>query len=109
MKNFIQTGDSVTVPAPANVESGDGVLVGDMFGVAIIDADSGDDVSLQLTGVVELPKTAAEAWTVGASVYWDGAEDEATTVSTDNTLIGVAVKAADNPSDYGKVRLNGSF
>jgi|GEM_PF-4444391 len=34
MKNYIQPGDSITVPAPADVKSGDLVVVGDLFGVA---------------------------------------------------------------------------
>jgi predicted RecA/RadA family phage recombinase len=41
MRNFIQNGDIITVAAPAAVASGDGVLVGTLFGIAVDDADSG--------------------------------------------------------------------
>lgn len=34
MKNYVQRGDVITATAPANVTSGDGVLVGLLFGVA---------------------------------------------------------------------------
>lgn len=106
MKNFLQPGDSLTVPAPADVASGDGVKVGQMFGVATHDAKSGTDVTLKLTGVFELPKTSAQAWAVGALVYWTGSA--ATTTKGTNLPIGCAVAVADNPSDTGFVRLNGT-
>lgn len=107
--NYIQAGDNITLPAPADVSSGDGVLVGSLFGIATVDALSGADVVLATRGVYTLPKTSAQAWTVGVKVYWDNANGVATTASSGNTLIGVAVAAAANPSATGDVRLNGSF
>jgi predicted RecA/RadA family phage recombinase len=106
MKNFISSGDIVTIPAPAAVSSGDGVLVGTLFGVAVTDADSGANVAIKTTGVFTLPKTSAQAWTVGAAIYWDG--DECTTAdgSGANTLIGKAMAVAANPSATGVVRLD---
>ena len=38
MKNFIQPGDSLTVSAPYAVTSGQGVLIGALFGIAAYDA-----------------------------------------------------------------------
>ncbi|MBI1649870.1 DUF2190 family protein [Hyphomicrobium sulfonivorans] len=107
MKNFIQPGDVVTVTAPANVASGSGVLVGTLFGVAAFSALADAEVEIKTTGVFELPKTAAQAWDVGAAIYWDGAAGVATTVATDNVPIGKALAAAANPSARGIVRLNG--
>lgn len=104
MKNFIQPGRTVTVPAPADVAAGAGVLVGALFGVAAFTALSGADVEISTEGVYELPKTSAQAWTVGALIYWTGSA--ATTTATDNTLIGHALKAAANPSATGIVRLS---
>lgn len=107
MKTYQQPGDTLTVPAPSAVSSGDGVKVGVLFGVAVYDADSGDDVEIATKGVYELPKTSAQAWTVGAAIYWTGSA--ATTATTaGNLLIGVAAEAAANPSSTGMVRLNGS-
>jgi predicted RecA/RadA family phage recombinase len=106
VKNFVQTGDTITVPAPADVSSGDLVMVGKLFGVAAFDADSGDDVEITTKGVFTLPKTSAQAWTVGAAVYWDATNSVVTTTSTSNTLIGHAVAAAANPSATGIVRLS---
>lgn len=107
MKNYIQPGDVVAVPAPANVASGDGVLVGALFGVATFSALSGAEVEVKTRGVYELPKTAAQAWTVGAAVYWDNTAKECTTTASGNTLIGKALAVAANPSSSGVVRLNG--
>jgi len=109
MKNYIHSGEFMTVTAPADVVSGAGVLVGSMFGIATHDALTGEDVEINTAGVVAINKKSAQAWTVGAKVYWDGTAKEVTTTSTSNTLIGVAAAVAANPSANGEVRLNGSF
>lgn len=109
MKNYVQDDDVITVAAPYNVSSGGGALVGSLFGVAVTDALSGANVALATEGVFDLAKTSAQAWTVGALIYWDDTNKVATTVSTSNTKIGVAVAAAANPSSTGRVRLNGAF
>ncbi len=105
-KNFIQPGDTITVPAPADVTSGSGVLVGSLFGVAAFDAKSGDDVEIYTKGLWGLPKTSAQAWTVGAKIYWDGSKCTTADGSGANTLIGHALAVAANPSATGIVRLS---
>ena len=111
MKNYVQPGSTLTLTAPYAVTSGDGLLVGSIFGVAAGDAASGATVEAALTGVFDLTKIGSQAWTVGAKVYWDDTNKRCTTVATDNTLIGVAVEAvAGGAGDtIGRVRLNGSF
>ena len=111
MKNYVQPGATITLAAPYAVTSGDGLLVGSIFGVAAGDAASGATVEAALTGVFDLTKIGSQAWTVGAKVYWDDSNKRCTTVATDNTLIGVAVEAvAGGAGDtIGRVRLNGSF
>lgn len=117
MKNYVQPGNTITVIAPADVLSGAGVLVGSIFGVAEFDALSGTAVELNLTGVVELPKTSALAINVGDKVYWDNTAKVVNKTASGNTLVGVAVTSADapsteaaaNPSATVRVRLNASF
>jgi len=111
MKNYVQPGNTLTLTAPYAVISGDGLLVGSIFGVAAGDAASGATVEAALTGVFDLTKIGSQAWTVGAKVYWDDTNKRCTTVATDNTLIGVAIEAvAGGAGDtIGRVRLNGSF
>lgn len=105
--NYIQPGDTLELTAPAALASGQGVAVGGFFGVALAAADSGARVNVALTGVWELPKVSAQAWTEGQLIYWVAADGNATTASSGNTLIGKAAAAAGNPSARGLVRLNG--
>ena len=111
MKNYVQPGSTLTLTAPYAVTSGDGLLVGSIFGVAAGDAASGATVETALTGIFDLTKIGSQAWTVGAKVYWDDTNKRCTTVATDNSLIGVAVEAvAGGAGDtIGRVRLNGTF
>jgi len=111
MKNFVQPGNTITLTAPYAVASGEGLLVGAIFGVAAADAASGEPVETALVGIYDLKKTASQAWAAGDKVYWDNTAKEATKTTTSNTLIGVAVAAvAGGAGDtIGRVRLNGSF
>jgi predicted RecA/RadA family phage recombinase len=111
MKTYIQPGHAITLIAPYAVASGDGLLVGAIFGVASHDAASGAEVETQLTGVLDLAKTASQAWAAGAKVYWDNTAKRVTNVASGNTLVGVAVHAVGGGADetIGRVRLNGAF
>lgn len=107
-KNFIQEGENMTVPAPYDVVSGAGAKVGVLFGVAAFTALSGVDVVISTEGVWSLAKVSAQAWTVGAALYWDDSAKLVTTATTTGNLhIGCAAAAAANPSATGLVRLNG--
>lgn len=107
--NYVQEGDTLTLAAPYVVASGGGALIGALFGVALATLANGASGEFMLEGVFDLAKTSAQAWTVGAKIYWDDTNKVCTTTSAGNTLIGVAVAAAANPSATGRVRLNGSF
>lgn len=109
MKNFVQPGENLTVPAPAAVASGDGVKVGNIFGVASYDAEGGADVALVTVGCFEMPKIATDALAIGDPVYWRSSDGLVTGTASGNTKIGVAVSAAPNPSGTVRVRLNGTF
>lgn len=106
--NYIQDGDILPLPAPADVQAGDGALVGSIFGVAQVNAASGATGQFATCGVFALKKTSAQVWTVGAVIYWDNTAKECTTTATSNTKIGAAIAAAANPSGVGYVRLNGT-
>lgn len=111
MKNYVQPGNTITLTAPYAVTSGDGLLVGSIFGIASADAALNDPVEAALTGVFDLTKAGSQAWTAGAKVYWDDTNKRTTSVATSNTLIGVATEAvAGGAGDtIGRVRLNASF
>ena len=69
MKNYIQPGKTITLPAPYAVSSGDGLLVGAIFGVASANSAIGETVEASLVGVFDLKKAASQAWAVGDKVY----------------------------------------
>lgn len=107
-KNFIQAGDTVTIPAPAAVTSGGVVIAGAIIGVAQGDAASGASVDVKTSGVWELPKVGADVATLGVAIYWNSTSKLATvTASGNNTKIGVAVEAAGAGVASIKVRLSG--
>ncbi|SCY61621.1 DUF2190 family protein [Paracoccus tibetensis] len=108
MKNYVQPGEHLTLTMAAAVVSGQLVRVGSIVGVAQGNAAEGEDVVLVRRGVFDLPKTAAQAWTAGAKVYLT-TEGDLTTTASGNTLIGVAVEAAANPSAIGRVLLDGAI
>lgn len=109
MKNYVQPGDVVTLVAPADITAGTPISNGVLAGVAITDALEDALVECATTGVFVLPKTSAQAWTLGAAIYLIPTTRVVTTATTaGNILIGTAAAVADNPSATGTVRLNGS-
>lgn len=101
MKNFIQPGDTLTIPAPAAVASGGVVVAGGLVGIASTDAASGEPVAVALRGVFFLPKGAG-AISLGATLHWDGAA-VTTDDSGDNPRIGRAAEGVG--SGAGMIRV----
>ena len=111
MKNYVQPGNTITLTAPYDVASGDGLLVGSIFGVATGAAVDGDPIETALVGVFDLKKVGSQAWAVGDKIYWDNTAKETTKTATSNTLVGVAIEAVGSGAGetIGRVRLNASF
>ncbi len=107
MKNYIQPGEVIEFAAPYDRLSGQGALIGTIFGVATIDVLSGVRAPFELEGVFELAKADSQAWTEGAKIYWDNTNKVCTTTSMSNTLIGVASEAVASTAGLvlGRVRL----
>ena len=109
MKNYVQKGENLTIPAPYNVTSGGFLKSGLIMGVASGDALSGADVDVVTAGVFDLPKVSTDTFAIGAAVYWDNTAKLMTSTSSSNFKCGVAVEAVGNPSGSVAVRLNGTF
>ena len=106
MKNLIQqTGRNITVTAPYDVDSGDGCLVGSLFGIASVTVLAAAQVAIDTGGVYAIAKTAGQSFAQGAKVYWDDTAKSVTAVTTSNTLIGVTTKAAAGGDATAHVRL----
>lgn len=95
MKNYVQSGDTITVAAaPYALVPGAGCLVGFLFGIAKGAAASGATVVLEIEGVYDVTKKAGDTFAVGDKVYWDDTNKYLTSTPTGNKWVGVAVKAA---------------
>lgn len=113
MKNYIQPGNNLTVAAPYAVDSGQGVLIGQIFGVACGDAGNGAEVDIATVGVFDLAKWTTAVFTVGAPVYFDtatksvrsGNDDDSNSAGDNEALIGVAVAAAGAGASTVRVKL----
>jgi predicted RecA/RadA family phage recombinase len=108
MKNLVrQSATNLTLPAPYAVNSGQGALIGSIFGVASTDALINADCVFVTRGEYTFPKVASQAWTLGQKVYWDNTARVMTNVATGNTHIGVATKAVGNGAGetVGQVKL----
>jgi predicted RecA/RadA family phage recombinase len=90
MKNYLESGDTAVVPAPANVVSGQFIVVGALFGVCVNDALSTVDVVIKREGVFELPKDTAAAWSRGDVLYWDAGNARFTKTAGANMALAVA-------------------
>ncbi len=108
MNNYVISGDTLEAVAPSGgVLTGNGVVIGSIFGVAAATALVGVKFTLRTKGVFDLTKEAALAVTVGDLVYWDDAAKEVDKTGT-NTPIGVCVeKDAAGGDATVRVRLDG--
>ena len=95
-QNFIQPGDVIdyTVPAATTITSGQGVLMGDLFGVALVAGVTGDVIPVAVDGVYSLPKLAAQAQAIGVKVYFDPTPGTITTTAGALKHSGYVARAA---------------
>lgn len=107
MKNFTQTGNTLSVLLTAAILSGQGRLTGNIFFVAATDGADEETIEGQVTGCFDLPKTSANTPGQFAAAYWDVSAGEVTTTAADNYLIGVFTDAYGSGTTTANVRLNG--
>ncbi|MCA0275864.1 MAG: DUF2190 family protein [Proteobacteria bacterium] len=106
MKNYVQPGNSLTVPAPAGgAISGKPVVIGSLRGFAASTAAEGGDVAIGRVGVYSYTKAAGTAWAAGDKVYYDATADNFTKTATNNTLFGFAAAPAASADTVGDICL----
>lgn len=106
MRNYKQSGESLTIIAAAAAISGSPVLVGNLFGVAQHDAAIGEPLTILTEGVFTLPKDLAAVFTLGEEVWFDPAAKACGEKTAGKHLIGVATVAAGNGTTSVDVLLN---
>lgn len=107
MKNFVQPGNVVTVIAPYSVSSGQGLLVGALFGVAAYDAAAGAPVEISREGVFDVSAVTADIVAQGGKIYWDNAARKLTATNAGNTLVGAVTVAKGGADTTARVMLDG--
>jgi predicted RecA/RadA family phage recombinase len=107
MKNFVQHGDVIPVIAPYAVVSGQGVLLGVLFGVAAYDAAQGAPVEIKRKGVFDITALTADTGAQGTKMYWDATNRRLTTTATNNTLVGATIVAKSGTDTTARVLLDG--
>lgn len=106
MKNFVQHGDTLTLTPPAAVASGEAILLGKIFGVAVAALLANVPGEFVTEGVFDLPALGTDTATVGAILYWDTANKRLTTTAAGNTRVGVAVAAKANGDATVRIKLD---
>lgn len=107
MKNFVEKGNVLNYPIPADtaIVSGDVVSVGTMIGIAGKSSSTeGEIIPVNLCGVFELAKKAPLVITQGDRLYWDSDPGEITKTVTDKP-IGTAFESALSADTTVLVRL----
>lgn len=107
MRNYIQPGDTLTIPAAEAVLSGGVVIAGEIIGIAAGSGSAGDLIDVATVGVFDVPKVAADAIALGDAVFFDLETELATSTAGDNPKLGVATEAAPADSATVRFRLSG--
>lgn len=107
MKNYVQEGCNVDIVAPYARLSGEGVLIGTLFGVCVTDIANGETGVICTEGVFDLTAAtgASTDATFGAAAYWDNTAKKVTPVATNNTLVGKFLAAKTTADAVARVRL----
>lgn len=107
MKNYVKQGNNIPLIANKNLTSGQGTVIGSIFGVATGDVASGAEIEFSTVGVFDLAKTASQTFAQGAKVYFNNSTNAATSTTSTNFMIGTAVAAAGANDASVRVRLDG--
>lgn len=107
-KNGIQPGDMIAMTAPTGgIASGQGFVVGSLFGVAAKAAAEGEGVEVATRGVYVLPKEPTAVIALGDRVSWDDAAKQIKLPAVGLYPVGIATEAAVNGAAVVRVRLDG--
>jgi predicted RecA/RadA family phage recombinase len=94
MARFVQKGEALDHTPGSALAAGAIVVLGTVgVGIAQTAIAANTVGSLIVDGVIEHPKTAAQAVTLGQKIYFDAANNLLTTTVGSNVLVGYAVRA----------------
>jgi predicted RecA/RadA family phage recombinase len=98
MRSAVQRGNIITLVAPYDVKAGEGLLVGEIFGIATADAAAGTPLECDVVGVTDIVCQDGDTGTPGMPAYWD--DDNRWITVGGGTPVGhlVATKTAGSPT-----------
>jgi predicted RecA/RadA family phage recombinase len=108
MRNYLMPGNMIplSAPSPDGCKSGDVLIVGNLAGIAVGDAEAGAEIEVSLVGCYRLAK-AAGALTAGTVVTWTGTDKKVATAGAGDLCLGVVIKDAADTDTTAVVRLGG--
>lgn len=108
-KNYINEAEETRMTLTVAVSAGEGVISGNLVGIAQQSGEIGDDVTVLLEGRFSpVAKKTGTAWTKGDNLYWDETNAEWTKVSTDGTFGAIADEDALSAATTGTIILRGN-
>ena len=105
---FVQEGRQIEFTPLVAVAAGQVVVNGDLVGISLGPVAANVQGSLAVDGVFDFPKQVGvgTAITLGTSLYWDVANQRATSTAAGNKLIGKCTRAAADASTSVRIRLS---
>ena len=108
MSNYLHPGNTLILAAPYEVNGGDCVQIGAIFGVAKSWASHGEKVEIITTGVFDIRKCPRQKCEIGEKLYWDAKNREITNVNSGNYFVGIVIDPmAGASADLGRVKIFG--
>lgn len=96
MKNFVTEGKTLTHTVAADIESGVGLLIDGVLGVATKKLLNGETGEFLIEGVVVLPKLSTDTFNNGQKVFWDEGNKRLTETASTHQPVGFCFAAAGN-------------
>lgn len=106
MNNFKHKGVTLDLVAPAGgVIAGKTVKIGGIIAVPGTTKPEGQPFAGTVEGVFDVDAKTAQAWTTGATIYWDDTAEIYTTTAGGNAKAGYAVADKEAAAVVGRIKL----
>lgn len=104
---YVQNGNVVEITLPYARSGGQGVLVGELFGVCVVDGASGDVINIDREGVYGLVAATGSGTdaTQGAAAYWDDANKRITPQASTHVKVGVFLAPKTTTQAFARILL----
>lgn len=101
---FVSEGQSIDHTSA--LDAGEVVVTGSLCYIAHRDNESGVTGAAAISGIFDIVKLAGQTFSVGSIVYWNESGRCATSTSSGNTRMGLAVLAAASGDATVRVAIN---